>query len=200
MVDIDFIDFRVPLTHVRRNNIIDAIIGNFATLFSHEDIVKLQIGVRCILDGDTGSGIGLQIPRSDEVISRHVDIAAACGDVRNLHIIDGTAGTDIYRLASGILLRKPQTFHVTFDSITFREIGRHHLGAAIFLVFPIICFNQSIEFLPPRTQVVGIVKSSLRDAVLHPIVGVVVVGRYRQSVRHAAANGQIDGVGSARDQ
>ena len=200
LADIDGIDLRVPLAHIRRNDVIDAIVGNLAAFLSHDNVIEFQIGVGLIRDGDAGGGIGAQVPRADEVVRRHIDIAAAGGDVRNLHIIDGTAGVAIDPISVRILLRQSKTLHVLLDAVALRDIGRHHFGSAVRAVVPVIGGNQFVQFLQACAQGIGIVKGSLGDAVLHPIVGVVVWRRDRQPIRHAAADGQVDGIGGAGDE
>ena len=215
--DIDFVDLRVPFGHVRRNDVINAIIGNPSALLAHQDIVQPQIGVRLVGDGDTGGGIGPKIPRAYEFIGRHIDIAAAGGDIRDFHIVNRTAIACIDVFAVRILLHKPQPHHVVLDSLTLGNIGRHHFGAAILSILSVIGGNQFVQFHKPCAQGVGIVKGALFDAFQHPLIGQVnlSIGAIRiisinlpfrrsisitQPIRYAAVDGQIDGVGSARDQ
>ena len=68
----------------------------------------------------------MQIPRANQVVGLHVDIAAAGGDVRNLHIVDGSAGVKIHQVAIRILLHQSQAYHIVLDSVALRDIGRHH--------------------------------------------------------------------------
>ena len=157
-----------------------------------------------VYDGDAGGGISAKVPRAGEVIGRYIDIAAAGSDVRDLHIIDRTTGIGIYRrcfaLSVYTYIRQPQAFHVRLDSFAFRDIGRHHVGATIILVFSVIGGNQLVQFRQARAQGVGIVKGSLGDASLHPVVGLVVGRCYGQPFCNTAANGQVNGVGSTRNE
>ena len=196
--DIDGVNLCVPWI-TRRNDVINTIVDNLAALFSHEDIVQLQVGVRIVFDSDAGGGIGAKrsSPRAGEIIGRYVDIAAAGSNIRNLHIIDGTARVGINVVAVSILIRQPQAFHIRLDSFAFRDIGRHHLCAAIILVISVIGSNQVVQFRQPCSQGIGIIKGSLGNASLHPVVGLVVGRRYGQPLCDAAADGQIDGISGA---
>ena len=95
-VDIDCVDFCISSCRAWRNDII-FIKDNAAPLLAHDDVIQFQIGIRVILDGDGWSGIGMERPRADEVISLHIDIASTGGNIGNLHIVNGTAGIDIAR-------------------------------------------------------------------------------------------------------
>ena len=159
----------------------------------------------------------MEIPCSNEVVGRHIDIAAAGGKVRYLYIIDGTAGVAIHDIAILIILRKPKTYHLVLDSSALRDIGRHHFGAAIRVVVSVIGGNQFVQFLQAFAQRISVVKGTLFNTSQHPLVGQVdlSIGSVRiisiaipvlrnirifQPVRHTAFDVYIDGIGSTGDQ
>ena len=202
LVAIHFVDFLVPLDRTRRNDGIlkmrsKAAIDNLTTLLAHQDIVQFQIRVRFVFDGNRGSGIGMEYPCTDEVISFHIDIATAGSDVRNLHIIDRATGAEIGRnFAVGILFHQPLRLHLILDSCALRNITCHYRSIRC----AVIGGNQFVQLLQAFAQGVGIVKCSLGDAGLHPIVGQVVVSRDRQPIRNSTIDGHVDGIGGTCDE
>ena len=193
-LDVDAVDLGVALACPRRDDVV-LIVDNLAALLAHQDIVQPQIGVGIVRDGDAGGCVGAQAPRAGEVIRRHIDIAAAGGDVRDFHKVYGAAGAGIDVFPLVILLRQSQTDHVVLDPFALGDVGRQQTR-----VCPVVGLDHFVQFVPTRGQRIGIVKSPLCDAVLYAVVGLVVGRGDRDPVRHAAADGQVDGVGGARDE
>ena len=191
--DIDAVDFGVSLGCVRRNGF--GIVNDLASLLAHKDVVQFQIGVRLVCDGDAGRCVGAQIPRAGEVVRRHVDIAAAGGDVRDLHKIYGAASAGIDVVPLIILLRQPQTYHIVLDSGALGYIGRQQIR-----ICPVVGLDHFVQFFPTRGHRIGIIKGSFLDAALYAVVGVVIGRLDGQPVRDAAFDGQLDGVSGARNQ
>ena len=142
-VDIDGIDFCISLSLARRNDII-LVIDNAAALLAHKDIVQLQISIRFVRDGYGGRRIGMEIPRTCQVIGLHIDIATADSDIRDSHIVNRTAGVEILNdIAVCILFYQPQALHFVLYSVTLCDICRH------FRTIAIIGSNQFIKFPEP---------------------------------------------------
>ena len=141
-VDIDSVDFIVALSLARRNDSV-FIIDNAAALLAHKDVIQLEISIRFVRDGYGGRRIGMEIPRTCQVIGLHIDIATADSDIRDSHIVNRTAGVEVHRVAFFILLRKSQAHHFTLNSATLCDICRH------FLTIAIIGSNQFIKFPEP---------------------------------------------------
>ena len=121
--DIDAVDLGVGLGRVARCNGF-GIVSNLSSLFAHNDIVQLQVGVRFVCDGDAGGCVGTKVPRAGKVIGRYIDIAAAGGDVRDFHKIYGSTGAGINPFPLIILLCQSQTYHVVLDSVALGDVGR----------------------------------------------------------------------------
>ena len=141
-VDIDGVDFCISLSLARRNDII-LVIDNAAALLAHKDVIQFEISIRFVRDGYGGRRIGMEIPRTCQVIGLHIDIATADSDIRDSHIVNRTAGVEVHRVAFFILLRKSQAHHFTLNSVALCDIGRH------FRTIAIIGSNQFIKFPEP---------------------------------------------------
>ena len=163
------------------------IIDNLTTLFSHNDIIYLQIGIGFVRNLDRGSRVCMKFSRADEFIGCYIDITAAGSDVRNLHKIDRKAGVISRNIPIIIHHQQIQVFHLILDSVALSNIGRHFCCVAV------IGGNQFVQFLVPGAQGVGIVKGSLGNAVLYPQVSLIVVRLDGQPSCYGAPDGHING-------
>ena len=147
-IAIHFIDFLIPFDSLRRyDGILQmstiAAIDNAAPLLSHKDIVQLQIGIRCVCNGDGGSSVGMEFSCADKIFSLYIDIAAAGGDIRNFHIVNRTTRIDIGRnISLCILLHQTQAFHFILDSVTLVDVCCHLRNIS---AISIISSNQLIK-------------------------------------------------------
>ena len=142
-MDIDSVDFIVALSFARRNDIV-FIIDNAAALLAHKDVIQLEISIRFVRDGYGGRRVGMEIPRTCQVIGLHIDIATADSDIRDSHIVNRTAGVEILNdIAVFILFYQPQALHFVLYSATLCDICRH------FRTIAIIGSNQFIKFPEP---------------------------------------------------
>ena len=80
------------------------------------------------------------------------------------------------------------------DTVDLRVIGCHYRLIAA------IGTDQFFQLSQTLPQSVGVIKSALRDAVLHPLVARIVISGQSQSTSHTATDSHIDGIGSARDK
>ena len=93
-----------------------------------------------------------------------------------------------------IRIYQAEFFHLILDSDTLRDIG------CLYCRISVIGCNQFVQLRQPCAQGISIVKGSLGDAVQHPFVGIIVVRRNLNPVRHAAFYGQVNRTGGTCDK
>ena len=124
-------EFRFLLVFIQvRNIVVGRYTGtsetNLAPVFPDQDIVQLQVRIGKVVDLNLRLPVGLQPAPAVQGIRPDVDVAAADGNIRNLHIADGKAfgNINLYRFAFIVFLFLEQAalVHLIQDPLALLHI------------------------------------------------------------------------------